>query len=111
MPYDYLLENTDPENVKMELDLYWITKGGQDPVEYFKKYPGRFELWHVKDMENSEEKFFAEVGYGTIDFKRIFAERETAGLEMFFVEQDQSRRNPFESIEMSFNFLNDAKYV
>jgi sugar phosphate isomerase/epimerase len=111
MPYDYLLENTDPELVKMELDLYWITKGGQDPVEYFKKYPGRFELWHVKDMEDNEEKFFAEVGYGTIDFKRIFAERETAGMEMFFVEQDQSRRNPFESIEMSFNFLNEAEYV
>lgn len=111
MPYDYLLENTDPELVKMELDLYWITKGGQDPVEYFKKYPGRFELWHVKDMEDSEEKFFAEVGYGTIDFERIFAEREKAGMKMFFVEQDQSRRNPFESIEMSFNFLNEAKYV
>lgn len=111
MPYDYLLENTDPDLVKMELDLYWIVKGGQDPVEYFKKHPGRFELWHVKDMEPGDEKFFAEVGYGTIDFERIFSARETAGLEMFFVEQDQSRRNPFESIEMSFNFLNEADYV
>ncbi len=90
MPYDYLLENTDPELVKMELDLYWITRGGQDPVEYFKKAPGRFELVHVKDMEDSPEQFFAEVGQGTMDFERIFKERETAGFKYFFVEQDHN---------------------
>ena len=67
MPYDYLLENTDPELVKMELDLYWIKKGGQDPVEYFKKDPSRFELWHVKDMEEGPEKFFAELNRVTKD--------------------------------------------
>ena len=111
MPYDYLLENTDPELVKMELDLYWITKGGQDPLAYFEKHPGRFELWHVKDMEKSEEKFFAEVGYGSIDFNPIFAAREIAGMEYFFVEQDQSRRNPMESIKMSFDYLNQADFV
>lgn len=110
-PYDYLLENTDPDLVKMELDLYWIKKAGEDPVEYFKKHPGRFELWHVKDMEPGEEKYFAEVGHGVIDFKRIFDERETAGMEYFFVEQDESRREPLESIRMSFNYLNNAEYV
>jgi sugar phosphate isomerase/epimerase len=111
MPYDYLLENTDPDLVKMELDLYWITKGGQDPVEYFKKAPGRFELLHVKDMEDTEEKFFAEVGQGTMDFERIFNAHETAGMKYFFVEQDFSRRDPMESIKMSFDFLNSADYV
>lgn len=111
IPYNYLLENTDPELVKMELDIYWITKGGYDPVEYFNKYPGRFELWHVKDMEPGEEKFFAEVGEGIIDFKRVFDAREKAGMNYFFVEQDQSRRNPIESIEMSWNYLNSANYV
>ena len=111
MPYDYLLENTDPELVKMELDLYWITRGGQDPVEYFKKAPGRFELVHVKDMEDSPEQFFAEVGQGTMDFERIFKERETAGFKYFFVEQDQSRRDPLESIKMSWEYLNQAKFV
>jgi len=111
MPYDYLLKNTDPDLVKMELDLYWITKGGQDPLDYFKKAPGRFELWHVKDMEDSPEKFFAEVGYGTMDFEPIFAARETAGLKYMFVEQDLSRRDPMESIKMSWEFLNKAEYV
>ncbi|MCF8381697.1 MAG: TIM barrel protein [Bacteroidales bacterium] len=111
MPYDYLLNNTDPELVKMELDLYWITKGGQDPVEYFKKAPGRFPLWHVKDMEEGPEKFFAEVGYGTMDFESIFAAKETADLKYIFVEQDRSRRDPMESIRMSWEFLNKASYV
>ncbi len=111
MPYDYLLENTDPDLVKMELDLYWITKGGQDPVEYFKKAPGRFELWHVKDMEEGPEKFFAEVGHGIMDFEPIFGARETAGLKYIFVEQDRSRRDPMESIKMSWEFLNKAEYV
>lgn len=111
IPYDYLLENTDPELVKMELDLYWITKAGKDPIAYFNKYPGRFELWHVKDMEQGEEKFFAEVGHGVMNFKPIFNERETAGMKYFFVEQDQSRRDPLESIQMSFNYLNNAEFV
>lgn len=110
-PYDYLLENTDPELVKMELDLYWITKAGEDPLSYFNNYPGRFELWHVKDMEPGEEKFFAEVGHGVMDFKPIFNERETAGMKYFFVEQDESRQEPIESIRMSFNYLNNAEYV
>ena len=111
MPYDYLLQNTDPALVKMEMDLYWTTKGGQDPVAYFRKDPGRYELWHVKDMEDSPEKFFAEVGHGVIDFKRIFAERETAGLKYFFVEQDSSRRDPLESIKMSIDYLQQADFV
>lgn len=111
LPYDYLLKNTDPDLVKMELDLYWITKGGQDPVEYFNKAPGRFELFHVKDMEKSPEKFFAEVGQGSMNFERIFKARETAGMKYFFVEQDQSRRNPLESIKISFDYLNSADFV
>lgn len=111
MPYDYLLQNTEPGLVKMELDLYWIIKGGQNPVEYFKKAPGRFELWHVKDMEDGPEKFFAEVGQGTIDFKEIFDAGKTAGMKYFFVEQDRSRRDIMESIKMSYNFLSEAEYV
>ncbi len=109
--YDVILQETDPDLVKMELDLYWITKAGHDPVEYFNKAPGRFPLWHVKDMTADDEKFFAEVGQGTIDFERIFAAKEKAGLAYFFVEQDQSRRSPMESIEMSFKYLQEAKYI
>jgi sugar phosphate isomerase/epimerase len=110
-PYDMIMEQTDPDLVKFELDLYWISKAGFDPVEYFNKAHGRFPLWHVKDMEPGDEKFFAEVGEGTIDFKRIFDARDAAGMKYFFVEQDQSRRSPFESIEMSFNYLQEADFV
>ncbi len=110
-PYDMIMEETDPDLVKFELDLYWITKAGFDPVEYFQKNPGRYPLWHVKDIEDSEEKFFAEVGSGTIDFKRIFDAKDTAGLKYFFVEQDQSRRTPFESIQMSYDYLQKAEFV
>ncbi len=110
MGYNVLLNETDPELVKMEPDLYWMTKGKQDPVEYFEKYPGRFELWHLKDMEE-ETQAFAEVGYGIIDFERIFKVRKKAGLKMYFVEQDVCKRDPFESIKMSFDYLNEAEFV
>jgi sugar phosphate isomerase/epimerase len=109
VPYDLLLQNTDKELVKMEADLYWITRAGVDPVEYFKKYPGRFPLWHVKDMERGSEQF-AEVGHGVIDFDRIFAQRNTAGLQHWFVEQDQTSREPFESLAMSRDYILKKKY-
>jgi len=116
--YDMIMENTDPDEVKFELDLYWITRAGYDPVEYFSKAPGRFPLWHVKDMidqpyysEDGEERYFAEVGNGVIDFARIFKARETAGLDYFFVEQDFTQKTPFESIEISINYLNKADFV
>jgi sugar phosphate isomerase/epimerase len=109
VPYDLILQNTDKELVKMEADLFWITKAGVDPVAYFKKYPGRFPLWHVKDMERGSEQF-AEVGHGIIDFDRIFAERKTAGLEHWFVEQDQTSREPFESLAMSRDYILKKKY-
>ena len=110
--YDYLIENTDPELVKFELDLYWITKAGMSPVEYFEKAPNRYPLWHVKDMNNQDEKFFAPVGTGVIDFEVIFNKRDLAGLEYFFVEQDQTRdQSPFEAITESYNFLNSAEFV
>jgi sugar phosphate isomerase/epimerase len=109
--YDMIMEETDPDLVKFELDLYWIIKAGYDPVEYFQKNPGRFHLWHVKDMEAGDEKYFAEVGQGTIDFKRIFDAKDVSGMNYFFVEQDFSRRSPLESIQMSYNFLQEADYV
>jgi sugar phosphate isomerase/epimerase len=111
IPYHLLMERTDPEKVKMEIDLYWIIKAGKDPIDYFAKFPGRFPLWHVKDMENSPEKFFAEVGAGTIDFKSIFQKANLAGLDYFFVEQDYSRRDPLKSIEMSYEYLVNADFV
>lgn len=110
--YDLLLSNTERENVIFEMDLYWVIKGGADPVDYFNKYPGRFELFHVKDMEADEDNYFIEVGKGTIDFARIFANAEQAGMKYFFVEQDKCKNHkPLESIKISFEYLNKANFI
>jgi len=104
--YDILTKNTDPGLVKFELDLYWATKANQKPVDLFKKYPGRFPLWHVKDMDNTDKHYFTEVGNGTIDFKSIFANAKTAGMKHFFVEQDDCQPGPpLTSIATSFNYI------
>ncbi|MCD6332822.1 MAG: sugar phosphate isomerase/epimerase [Bacteroidales bacterium] len=103
--YDQIVQQTDPDLVTMELDIYWAIKGKADPVTLFQQYPGRFKLWHVKDMEAGDEGFFAEVGYGVIDYKTIFQAASTAGLEYYFVEQDASRRDPLESVRMSAEYL------
>jgi sugar phosphate isomerase/epimerase len=108
LPYDYIAGKTDPELVKLELDLYWIVKAGLDPVDLFKQYPGRFPMWHVKDMDKGD-KSFAEVGTGSIDFKKIFAQRKLAGLTNFFVEQDVSKRPVFEAIATSFKNVKAMK--
>ena len=105
LPYDLLLKQTDPSLVKMELDLYWATFAGQDPVALFKKHPGRFPLWHVKDMEKTPERAFAEVGTGSIDFQRIFDAKKTAGMTHYFVEQDVCKRPPLEAIAISYKNL------
>ncbi|PSR52582.1 xylose isomerase [Adhaeribacter arboris] len=109
VPYDILLNETDKELVKMELDLYWATKSGNDPVGLFEKNPGRFPLWHVKDMDKTEKKFFTEVGNGSIDFKPIFAAAKTSGMEYYFVEQDVTPGNPLDSITTSYKNL--GKFV
>lgn len=100
--YDILLAETDPKLVTMELDLYWITKGGRDPLAYFEKWPGRFPLVHVKDMTGNG--VMTNVGQGHIDWGRIFAKRREAGIEHFFVEHDNPS-SPLEDIKTSFTFM------
>ena len=104
-PYDVLLNSTDKNLVKMEVDLYWITKANQDPIELFKKHPGRFPLWHVKDMDKTNARNFTEVGNGIINFKEIFRHANQAGMKYFFVEQDQTPGSPFDSITQSVNYI------
>lgn len=106
VPYDILLERCDPDLVKFELDLYWTKRAGVDPVYYFKGYPRRFPLWHVKDMESGEDQFFAAVGEGAIDWQHLFDHSEEAGLKYYFVEQDNTRSGkPFEEIAKSIKYL------
>jgi sugar phosphate isomerase/epimerase len=102
-PFDYILSHTDKNLVKMELDLAWATKAGQDPVELFKMHPGRFPLWHVKDLDRNT-KNPTEVGNGYIDFKRIFDHAGESGMKYFFVEQDGAPK-PLEDVAISYNNL------
>jgi sugar phosphate isomerase/epimerase len=104
-PFDVLLNNTDKNLVKFELDLYWTNKANQDPIALFNQHPGRFPLWHVKDMDKTPEKQITEVGNGSIDFKRIFAQSKKAGLDYFFVEQDICPGDPFNSIAQSITYI------
>lgn len=101
---DYLLEHCDSKFVNFQMDLYWVTKAGADPLAYFEKHPGRFKLWHVKDMD-SEGKF-VPVGNGTIDFGRILEKKERSGMQSYFVEQDRTyKMQPLEAIKVSHEGL------
>lgn len=110
IPYDLLLERTDPRAVKLEMDLYWTVKGGARPVEYFERHPGRFHLFHVKDMDSTPRRFFADVGKGVIDFKSIFARSGKAGVRHYFVENDEPAGSPFESLRVSFEYLRRLEF-
>ena len=103
VPYDLFLSETAPDLVKMELDLAWVIKGGADPVALFQKHPGRFPLWHVKDLD-AERKTILPVGKGTIDFKRIFKAASTAGMKNYFVEHDMPA-DAFASVTESIKSL------
>ncbi len=100
IPYDMFLSQT---KMQMELDLAWATKGGKDPVELFKQNPGRFPLWHVKDLDAKREVIMP-VGEGTIDYKRIFDAASVSGMKHFFVEHDMPK-DALASITSSYNYL------
>jgi len=102
--YDYMLQNTDPQKVFFQIDVFWSQVGGAPAVEYLEKYPGRFELWHVKDDK--------EIGAsGKIDFQAIYEKAEISGLKYAIVEQEAFDLEPFESIKASYDYLNNAPYV
>lgn len=102
--YDFMLQNTDPEKVFFQLDLYWCVVGGADPVDYFNKYPGRFELWHIKDEK--------EIGAsGMMDFESIWTARDISGMKYGIVEVERYDFDQFTSCQKSIEFLNNAPYV
>jgi len=120
LPYDMLLADCDPNLVKMEMDLCWITAGRQDPLKYFAKYPGRFPLVHVKDLKKlppfpaeggqnfGDTVDMAPVGGGLIDWKRILAKSQEAGIKHYFVEHDKPS-DGFASIKASYDYLKDLR--
>jgi sugar phosphate isomerase/epimerase len=112
--FDILMVELDKELITFELDLFWTIKAGQNPVEIFKKYPGRFQIFHLKDMYTSQASIFttsgvsdfAPVGSGIIDFKTILAAKKIAGMKYMIVEQDSTKDgSPFDAIKISINNL------
>ncbi|HEY5691545.1 MAG TPA: sugar phosphate isomerase/epimerase [Cyclobacteriaceae bacterium] len=104
IPYDVMLSELDT-SIPMEMDLYWINYAGKDPFAYFAKYPGRFEQWHVKDMNKNNPKLQTDVGAGSIDFKAIFAKAELAGMKHYYLEQENYDVSPMDSITKGYAYL------
>lgn len=102
--YDVLLENTDPKKVKFEMDLGWLILSGSDPFHYFDKYPGRFPLWHLKDMSKST-RHSTEFGKGDINLKALLAQAKKAGMKYYFVEQEEYALPPLEAARYDFDYL------
>ncbi|MFN8209868.1 MAG: TIM barrel protein [Bacteroidales bacterium] len=102
--YDYMVQNTDPAKVTFELDLFWCVQGGANPVDYFNKYPGRFELWHIKDKKEVGES-------GKMDFAAYWAAAAKSGMKYGVVEVEEYNFDEFTSCKKSYDFLNEAKYV
>jgi len=124
LPYDFLLDSTDANFLKMEMDLCWATVAGRDPVTYFHRYPGPFPLVHVKDVSKLPhvapdqigslnlqlvEADMVPAGKGVIDWKRIFASAETAGIQHYFYEND-APKEPFSDLTVSYAYLSTLQF-
>lgn len=106
--YDVLLDNTDSQLVHMELDLGWVVASGNDPLAYFKKYEGRFPLWHLKDMKG---KGSVEFGNGGLDIKAMLKNSKQAGLKYFFIEQEEyPAGSPEASMKLNMAYLDKLNY-
>ncbi len=103
--FEILLKETDVKLVKFELDIFWVINANVDPITLFKQNEGRFAMWHVKDMDKTDNKVFTEVGTGRIDYKSIFRNRNLAGNKFIFIEQDLIKIEPFESISQSYSYV------
>ena len=113
--WDILMENTDPKLVGWEMDCYWITQAGLNPIDMMKKYSNRVHMLHLKDrkpgfppsqMLEPQAEHFTEVGSGTIDWKALLTQAEKQGIEHYFVERDSGDKSPIESIRISYQYLN-----
>lgn len=107
--YDVLMDNTDPKLVYMELDLGWVIASGKDPLDYFKRYNGRFPLWHLKDMD-LQKKHSTEFGKGALDIKAMLEHRKESGLKYFFVEQEEYANNPIDSMKHNMAYLGKLRF-
>jgi sugar phosphate isomerase/epimerase len=103
---EWLLHELDPKKVAMEMDLYWVVYANHNPLDWFKAYPGRFELCHAKDMARSTERETIEVGDGSVDFAGIFKKSAQAGLKYYIVELEHYKTTPLQGVKKAReNFL------
>jgi len=102
LPYDLLLRETDPALVTMEMDVYWLKKGGKDPLDYLRRYPGRFSMLHLKDIDAAGR--MVDVGKGVLPWREILRIGQSAGVKHVFVEHDEPP-DPFASIRDSYRYL------
>jgi len=106
MLYDVLLKETDRKLVSFEMDIYWVVRAGQDPIKLIDQHPGRFPMWHIKDMDKNKSELNTEIGSGSIGFKQIFAKAKKAGLKHIFMEQENfTNIDPYKSIAQSANYI------
>jgi sugar phosphate isomerase/epimerase len=105
IPLEWILNETNPEWVKVEFDIYWLKKAGEEPLDWLRRYQGRTPLVHLKDMTTDSEQFFAELGTGGIDIASVLSFGKDSDIEWWIVEQDQSRRSPLDSVSMSLRYL------
>lgn len=103
--YDILLEETNPELMDFELDLYWVVRAKQDPIKLLNDHPGRFTMWHIKDMSKTNPKKNTEIGNGSINYKEIYKNAKVSGLKYPFVEQENFDIDPYQSINKSSEYI------
>lgn len=108
-PFDYLMQHTDEDLVFCEMDIYWVAKGGADPLEYLKKYKGRYKILHVKDMDNDPDKTYTCPGSGIIDFGPVFKEAKKQGIDHYMVERDKIV-DGYECLESSGEYLQNLRF-
>ncbi|WP_235295846.1 sugar phosphate isomerase/epimerase family protein [Portibacter marinus] len=116
IPHDYLMENTDPDLVKHEMDIYWVVTGGADPIDYLKKYPGRFKLCHVKDrmkgVDAAESQASTTLGTGVIDFPEILKVAKENGMEHYIMEQERyDNSTPLEEAQKGAAYLKEFQFA
>lgn len=102
---EIFLTEIDKDLIDFELDIYWVVRAGIDPVSLFKKYPGRFKLWHIKDMMKADENLNTEIGAGSINYKELMAYTQTSGLEHLIIEQENFEMDPFKSLSKSYAYI------
>lgn len=99
---EWLLHEVDPKVMTMEMDIYWVKFANHNPLDWFRLYPGRWELCHAKDLANTEKRESIEVGDGTIDFNEIFRQSKLAGLKYYIIELENYVTTPIQGADRAF---------